>query len=596
MLGFCQMLIGQRTGTDTIYFDSNTKRITYPNKNLGDIINIGDSIVVRPHFDVFHIKKDQIWPHRLQRECDLYVPYKVITEYNFPPTEKMRMMEVPNVNDSNNCDEDTMDVKSLNEIVLLPYQLLSAFDVETDNREMNRDFVESMVTISPISTFSFTKLMHHTFYPFKKEDEPLGAVGPKTFGLDLRTVPVINLGGKNWYGARGHKKTGNKLKRARWLQSAILMPAVDVRIFLNDNARFTYSLPVRTPNYLQGGAYYFTHSKFWRRSKPFGNEKTVMCGKYWQRMTLEERNDIIENKECLDSSTCREWYLPKGKILPRMHKVLYPKIYRTSSWYGRLEGHHHSDGQDGWNRANGPWDQDSAYWNRDGTINTYNGDFGLQVVFEADIALQRRVTYEGHTWYWIRPGGKSLRVTEKAKVTNFMVGFQFVPYNWIGIKPITERNLYATNRLNITYTRIRYKLEQEISQVINGQATRCQRLFSHHDSTKTSEWYAIQKPKYNEKWRFLIELTYLMDRKLERGNVFATDRKNIHILDASRRANLTITLHKRIRGTGNLSAFGQAMYYGSDPYNMYFMTTRVYLRCGIGWGFFIHADSRKDFE
>ena len=55
---------------------------------------------------------------------------------------------------------------------------------------------------------------------------------------------------------------------------------------------------------------------------------------------------------------------------------------------------------------------------------------------------------------------------------NLQAGFQFVPHFLIGMKPLTDQHWYATNRLNITYTSIGYKLEQEISQLFPSSTAR----------------------------------------------------------------------------------------------------------------------------
>lgn len=445
---------------------------------------------------------------------------------------------------------------------------LSAIDIEIDNRKMNLDFVNEMTTLQTLSTFSFVPgFSNGSYYPLK------GDSGRPTFVLDIQTYPVINLAGKNWYSAR-EKTSRGRTNQAGTLHSLQLVPTTHIRIYTNKgkngNTFDDHSRPVRTPSYLQGVAYYISHSKFWKR--PLGQEFN------WKTDGFQKRTSDSFNYENTE-----------GEVNAS-----------TNSYYGRLKAFHFSNGQDGWDRVL-PWTSgnDSLLFfqfdKETGELNTYNGDFGLNVVWEISAGFIRENTFNANDWYWINPKGKSLHVLKRVRTHAFNAGYEFFIPQLDGMALVSDNaydhmNFYATNRINLNYTYIQAKQEQEISQA---------NPFASDEDKKTnarsgeSQWYAIQNPSLNEKFRILFDATYLLDNNYYRGNLYAPQKiKMDHI---ARRLNLTVTAHKRIRGTVNASAFAQVGYYGSDPYNMQFMTARYFWRIGIGWGIFRTKEDKEDF-
>ncbi len=464
---------------------------------------------------------------------------------------------------------------------ILPLADVPLINVETQNRELQLDFVKSMLMFNNMSTLTFTPAMNRSFRASDTDSIR------KAFGVEIYSVPVINLGGKNWYGSRPYN--GNTNRRARWLHTVHLIPQINVRILLNNEKFNDFSLPVRTPSYLQGGAWYFTHSKFWRRPL---------------HKNFEWTNAGLIDREALMDLLPPRWLQNGDSQLYNLYQTLQNDTYgdhqnkSNTGWYGRWRNWHYSDGQDGWDQDSVSMEQykkdaKSLFHQFDretGEFNTYNGDFGINVVGEIALGFVRENIKKIPGWYLLKAKGKSMRVNERVRRHNVTLGWEYA-YVFFGGMETMKKDFYSTNRLNINYNFIQLKKEQEISPsfALNSRAAR-----RTHIRNNTNHWYGIQNPHLNEKVRVLVETTYLMDKMYRIGNLYKPD--TIAFGNVSRRLNATITMHLRLRGTGNASFFTQAGYYGSDPYSVYYMTRRYFVRCGIGWGFFISGEAVRDFE
>lgn len=454
-------------------------------------------------------------------------------------------------------------------------------DVEFQNRELQLDFVNCMLMFNNMSTLDFTKFMNRSF---RVSDEDTIR---QAFGLEVYSVPVINLGGKNWYGSRPKKDNLNR--RARWLHTVQLIPQINVRIFLNDEKFNDFSLPVRTPSYMQGGAWFFTHSALWRR--PLHNYFQ------WRNAGLEDRRDLMDNHNpmSLDEPEGAAYDLYQAA---QTGAFAEEPTQSNTGWYMRWRNWHFSDGQDGWDQDSVSIEQYEAdaaklyhqFDRETGEFNTYNGDFGINVVGEIAIGFVRENIRRIEGWYLLKAKGKSLIETERVRRHNITLGWEYA-YGFLGGMETMKEQFYSTNRLNINYNFIQLKNEREISPNINQNGREARR---NHINNNVTHWYGLQKAKLNEKVRVLVETTYLMDKVYRIGNLYNPD--TIAFNNVGRRLNIAITGHWRIRGTGNASFFAQAGYYGSDPYSVFFMTRRYFARFGIGWGFFISSEAVRDFE
>jgi hypothetical protein len=164
-----------------------------------------------------------------------------------------------------------------------------------------------------------------------------------------------------------------------------------------------------------------------------------------------------------------------------------------------------------------------------------------------------------------------------------MISYSFIPNSLVGTKEIVDSGWYATNRLNLLYTFLRSRKSRDLRK-------------EGHDE----RWYAMNQYAYNEDMRFVLNLSWLMDGDYKafygkdmRPNIY--HMKDVPLFDATKRLNITATLHTRIPNSAYASAFAQVGYYGSDPYNTYYNQSIYFFRFGLGWAFFITADHLGDF-
>lgn len=222
---------------------------------------------------------------------------------------------------------------------------------------------------------------------------------------------------------------------------------------------------------------------------------------------------------------------------------------------------HHSNGQDG------------PEFKEDGSINTYNGNFAENAVFE------------------IFFGGVKTAVTESAKARTdrirerkeksvkafktiiapkevhhekyYRLGYEFHP-KLFSNADLYCYNLYGRHRLNYSlgFRKIK-KYDTEIYSPAKG-------------------WEQIAT-EWAENFRVTLHGTFIAG-PLNTGNIMALAKASL-----ADRLNVHCTYYHMIKGADNAAGFVRASYMGSDEYNIYFQDRLWLLRFGISFGFFNHG-------
>jgi hypothetical protein len=200
-------------------------------------------------------------------------------------------------------------------------------------------------------------------------------------------------------------------------------------------------------------------------------------------------------------------------------------------YYSSLSVFHHSNGQDG----------DEFV---DGRINTYNGNFSTNY-FEPAFHFRKR--------------NKFIDVIRRDTVFHQPDDY-FDFYGRIGYEihfntTDTLKSSYGTQRLNITLG-----LVEVIKRTDKFENT----------------------PYYRERNRLVFNSTLITG---PRDRSFSSIKK---------RLNFDLSYYLRILSSPNTALFTSAGYYGSDPYNIYYMDSYWFVRAGLSFGFFVAPITKGD--
>jgi len=226
--------------------------------------------------------------------------------------------------------------------------------------------------------------------------------------------------------------------------------------------------------------------------------------------------------------------------------------------FAMVRGFHHSNGQD------------QKEFKEDGTINTYNGNFGEGIVFEVAMgayytktgkqtdSLQRRRLFS--------PSRKFQSTFQKQYNAYWRLGYEHHP-------KITER--ITTNLAFDQYDLLGRNLLRFQAGFISCPKTK---EYALH---KNGEKVLLNSYEAKERWRLVFNASYISDRKLNSGSIY--DLKPIPLGNLGKRVNLDLTFYKKTKGSKHAAWFAQVGYYGSDPYNLYFQQSVLFYRIGLAW-------------
>jgi hypothetical protein len=302
---------------------------------------------------------------------------------------------------------------------------------------------------------------------------------------------------------------GKRWAIGKWMHTVHIMPQFKVRIFQDDASVGDKSIPVRTPSTIPGIAYYGA------------------LRSWWDPHETGEGLNLLEN------------------------------------FFLGLRVFHHSNGQDG-----PEYDPVNL-----GRINTYNGNFGEQVVFEfmmggktsSDDNInafnsdcnKRKVNSN-------TPGKEIyLKVANRHEVF-WKAGYELHPQK-ASSHAFDSLSIYGRHRLNLTAG---LSLSPRLWEFIGDG---------------TSWWDVVNESNY-ERWRFTLDVNYILDGDYRSGNTL--NPESIAFFNAKKRLNLWVTAYWVMGSSQHAALFAQAGYYGSDNYNIYFNHSLWSFRFGIAFGFF----------
>ena len=231
---------------------------------------------------------------------------------------------------------------------------------------------------------------------------------------------------------------------------------------------------------------------------------------------------------------------------------------------------HHSNGQD------------ANEFNPDGTINLYNGNFSEFVIGELILGSVKEFYSQNSKQYsdtGKKQKSKTLEVpthyhtpfTEPNRMEYYKAGFEYHDKS-ITDSAFLAHNLYGRFRLNLQGG---YSLTPSSTDIILG---------------KDSVYYAVTPVQSKESWRFVLNISYILDPVYNSGDEFT--QTPVNILNLSKRANFNLTAYCRsILASPNAALFLQVGYYGSDPYNIYFQQSFWQIRAGLALAFFKYPTS-----
>ncbi len=239
---------------------------------------------------------------------------------------------------------------------------------------------------------------------------------------------------------------------------------------------------------------------------------------------------------------------------------------------------HHSNGQDGSEFFTA--DSSYAFWKK-GRINTYNGNFGENLVFELGFGSSRNhneFSIEDTKFYRLK---RQIQLLEKdqgrpvfsSSETAFIrtqnkFSLEYHPKSLTN-SAFDALELYGRMRLNTQLGLSFIAFPVEFIKKLNEVSRR--------------PFYSVfGKAKMMEQFRFVLDNSIILDRNFNKIN------ENSKLLKAglSNRINIKLTYYNRIGGTSSTALFFQGGYYGSDPYNIYFGQRALYFRFGISFLYF----------
>ncbi len=239
---------------------------------------------------------------------------------------------------------------------------------------------------------------------------------------------------------------------------------------------------------------------------------------------------------------------------------------------------HHSNGQDGSEFFT--VDSSYAFWKK-GRINTYNGNFGENLVFELGFGFSKdhsEFSVEDTKFYRLQ---RQIELLEKGRGrpvfnssetafirTQNKFSFEYHPRRLTN-SAFDVLDVYGRSRLNTQLGLSFIAFPVEFIKKLNAE-------------THSPYYSVFGKTKMMEQFRLVLDNSIILDRKLNKIN------ENTTLLKAglSNRINIKLTYYNRIVGTSSSALFFQGGYFGSDPYNIYFGQRALYFRFGISFLYF----------
>lgn len=222
--------------------------------------------------------------------------------------------------------------------------------------------------------------------------------------------------------------------------------------------------------------------------------------------------------------------------------------------------YHHSNGQDG-----PELDLENI-----GEVNTYNGNFGEQLVFEF-ISGGRYIATSKSDGLFQTLSDKKKDGTILTRSTNDkkIEWYWRFSYEWhpkrLSNEIFDDLDLYGKNRVNISLTRIIHR--KYLTEIFDKGMP-----------------YGLFPEKENEKWRHHLKLSYIIDKEYKRGDYI--NPEDVPFFNLDRRLNINYTLYYIPPASRLFALFGQIGYFGSDEYNIYFNNSYTNLRFGISFALF----------
>ncbi|MEM9920933.1 MAG: hypothetical protein AAF990_22730 [Bacteroidota bacterium] len=252
----------------------------------------------------------------------------------------------------------------------------------------------------------------------------------------------------------------------------------------------------------------------------------------------------------------------------------HPSKKRVSSHFMGFSAFHHSNGQDG------------SEFRPDGTINTYNGNFGEQVVFEWLIGgyyqwgCNRPMGFEGTPVDSIRENFSRI-VRSSTRVSYDRSFYWKLSYEWHERSTLTNQvfeplDLYGRNRINMQFG---LSIVPTFRDLVY--------------SAEKDKFVAVTGYQAKEQLRFVVNFNYIVDGDYNEGDQNGLTK--VGFFNLSRRLNFNLSTYWRIRGTPFASLFIQGGYYGSDAYNIYFQESLWQFRFGLATAFFKYP-RKGDFD
>lgn len=235
--------------------------------------------------------------------------------------------------------------------------------------------------------------------------------------------------------------------------------------------------------------------------------------------------------------------------------------------YLGIYAYHHSNGQDG-------LEIDTL----NNLINTYNGNFGEQIVFEFNFSGRLTSPRDDSVFFGKQKEVKYKlgEVFQKVHAHHFefhyRLGFEIHPSKlpFFKFSPTNvmfdDLDIYSRYRLNLRLNLLKFN---HISEWICDGSLWCQ--YTAEDDY--------------ERFRHELQISYALDGDYKRGE-FLNELEEIPFLNINRRLNINYTFYLIPQKQRNFAFFGQIGYFGNDEYNIYFNNSYFNLRAGIAFAYF----------
>lgn len=349
----------------------------------------------------------------------------------------------------------------------------------------------------------------------------------KNFVLDADVQYPIAIGGKGM-----------------GLHTFHVIPKFTIRIFADDphvpfGPNGDTSLAVRTPSTIPGLAYYFSFKRWWNPARQ------------WDRVYQKAHPDDVN--------------------------------FGVNRYLG-IYVFHHSDGQDG-PEITGDY------------VNIYNGNYGEQAVLEFIYGQQKNYMFKravwtpcdsAKSWQKLRKRKQAVLFSPQSHTSifikesnrlqvNWRVSLEWHPYAWSNVVFRDLSTLEGFNypdrthmlpRLIVHYRLVAHLLPSLVEYLSNGKL-----------------WCPITPGSISERWRFMVNASYALDRNYYRGPKIS-QLKEVSLLGINRRLNASATVYHIVKRSNHVAAFAQLAYLGSDTYNIYFNDSLWTFKFGVAFGFF----------